>query len=341
MIVFCGYANSDLTVSVPELPAAGARVQATRLDRGDGGMGANAAVAAARAGADARFAGVVGGDPLSEAFLSALAADGVEVSWTARTGALTTSVILLTPDGERSIISQDDDLGTGHVTRVVDAAAAAGAGWLYLDGYRFPEAASVVAGARDGGAGAPRVLVDLDGADTAEAVRAALAVADHAIVGREQATRLLGGDAALAEAAAVHAVHLVVTDGPRGWTLLTPSGERHDGRAISVTTVDATGAGDCFAGTYGAELDRGAAPVEAARFAAVAAGLSCTRPGARDGLPRRAAVLDYLNTHRPETGHAVAGHPADAHREQPRAATPHRASAGAEGPEGPEGEDPR
>jgi sulfofructose kinase len=61
-----------------------------------------------------------------------------------------------------------------------------------------------------------------------------------------------------------------------------------------VTTVDATGAGDCFAGTYAAELDRGADPVEAARFAAVAAGLSCTRPGAREGLPSRAAVEDVL-----------------------------------------------
>ncbi|MEU6033828.1 carbohydrate kinase family protein [Actinomadura sp. NPDC047616] len=298
MIVFCGYANSDLTVSVPELPTAGARVQATRLDRGDGGMGANAAVAASRAGADVRFAGVVGDDALSEAFLRALADDGVDVSWTARTGTLTTSVILLTPDGERSIISQDDELDTAHVAGVLRAATAAGAGWLYLDGYRFPQAATVftqVTGPER--VRMPRLLVDLDGAETAETVRAALAVADHAIVGRAQATRLLGDDAALAGAAAASGTHLVVTDGPRGWTLLTPSGERHDGRAIPVTTVDATGAGDCFAGTYGAQLDRGASPVEAARFAAVAAGLSCTRPGARDGLPTRESVLEYLSSH--------------------------------------------
>jgi sugar/nucleoside kinase (ribokinase family) len=289
VIVFCGYANSDLTVGVPVLPGAGARVQATRMHRGDGGMGANAATAAARVGADVRFAGVVGGDPLSGAFLDAMARDGVDVSWTVRTGTLTTSVILLTPDGERSIISQDDDLGTERVAEVVRSAARAGAGLLYLDGYRFPAAAAAFGG------GAPfRVLVDLDGADTAEAVRAALEVADHAVVGRAQATELLGGDAELAAAAASSGTHLVVTDGPRGWTLLTPSGGRHDGRALGVTTVDATGAGDCFAGTYAAELDRGADPVEAARFAAVAAGLSCTRPGAREGLPSRAAVEDVL-----------------------------------------------
>ncbi|MEW2352891.1 carbohydrate kinase family protein [Spirillospora sp. NPDC029432] len=285
MIVFCGYANADMTVGVPVLPGAGERVQATRIDRGDGGMGANAAVAAARMGAGVRFAGVVGDDPMSEVFLARLREDGVDTSWTARGGTLTTSVILLTPDGERSIISQDDELTAAHVAEV--AARVGGDDLLYLDGYRFPEAADVLGGVR--------AVVDLDGAETAAAARAALRAAAHVIVGREQAARLIGDDAALAAAAEAAGSHLIVTAGPLGWTLFAPDGERYDGRAISVETVDATGAGDCFAGTYCAEIDRGTAPVEAARFAAVAAGLSCTRPGARDGSPTRAAVRAYLD----------------------------------------------
>ncbi|QFG26353.1 carbohydrate kinase family protein [Actinomadura sp. WMMB 499] len=296
MIVFCGYANVDLTVEVPVLPGPAARVQATRVRRGEGGMAANAAVAAARMGADARFAGVVGPDPASAAFLAALAGDGVDTRRTSRSGVLTTAVVLLTPDGERSIISQDDRVTREHV-----AAAAAAArdddAWLYLDGYRFPEAADVL-----GGRGRPRLVVDLDGCDGPGAMRAALAAADHAIVGRAQATELLAGgtgaadaDRALAAEAARHRVNLVVTDGARGWTLFAPDGARHAGAAIEVTAVDATGAGDCFAGVYCAELDRGSAPPDAARVAAVAAGLSCTRPGARDGLPHRASVLARLH----------------------------------------------
>lgn len=292
MIVFSGYANTDLTVGVPVLPSHGARVQATSVRYGEGGMAANASVAAARMGADARFAGVVGDDPMSTAFLDTLAADGVGTDWTARTGALTMAVILLTPDGERSIVSQDDDVDTAHIAGVARTAREAGADWLYLDGYRFPQAATVL-----GGAAGPRVVVDLDGCDGPEATRAALSAADHAIVGRTQATEFLGDDDALVREAVEHRVYLVVTDGPRGWTLLTPTGERHDGEAIKVTTVDATGAGDCFAGTYCAELDRGTAPLAAAHVAAVAAGLSCTRPGARDGLPRREAVSAYLGAH--------------------------------------------
>ncbi|TDC56305.1 carbohydrate kinase family protein [Actinomadura sp. KC345] len=293
MIVFCGYANVDLTVAVPVLPGPAARVQATGVRRGEGGMAANAAVAAARMGAAARFAGVVGSDAASTAFLEALAADGVGTDWTARTGVLTTAVVLLTPDGERSIISQDDEVTMAHITGVAGAARDANAAWLYLDGYRFPEAADVL-----GGPGGPGVVVDLDGCDGAEAMRAALRVADHALVGRAQAAAALGGDGVLAAEAVAHRVNLVVTDGSRGWALFTPDGGRHRGEAIKVPVVDATGAGDCFAGAYCAELDRGAPPLGAARVAAVAAGLSCTRQGARDGLPRREAVLSYMEAAR-------------------------------------------
>ncbi|MGI5207642.1 carbohydrate kinase family protein [Spirillospora sp. CA-108201] len=296
MIVFCGYANADLTVAVPELPGPGDRVQATGVRRGDGGMAANAAAAAARMGADARFAGVLGPDLRSTEFLEALAADGVRTDWTSRAGVLTTAVVLLTPDGERSVISQDDRVTTDHVEEVARRARAAGADWLYLDGYRFPEAEAVL-----GGPGGPALVVDLDGCDGPRAARAALDAAGHAIVGRAQAGAFLGGeDGAFGAAAANHRVNLVVTDGARGWTLFTPDGGRHGGPAIDVTAVDATGAGDCFAGAYCAELDRGTDPPAAARVAAVAAGLSCTRPGARDGLPRREAVLAHIAATRPE-----------------------------------------
>ena len=317
MIVFCGYANTDLTVRVPALPGAGARVQASEVRFGEGGMAANASVAAARMGADAWFAGVVGSDPLSAAFLRTLDADGVTTTWTTRTGRLTTAVVLLTPDGERSIISQDDEVDTGHIAEVLRSARTAGADWLYLDGYRFPEAAAVLSDPPGAG---PRVVVDLDGCDVPAAMQAALSAADHAIGGRTQVTELLGGDGdhdgdrgdtALVRAAVDHQVHLVVTDGPRGWTLLTPGGERHEGAAITVDTVDATGAGDCFAGTYCAELDRGTAPPDAARIAAVAAGLSCTRPGSRDGLPRREAVEGYLAAHPDARFESRPGTPAD------------------------------
>ncbi|WP_051581320.1 carbohydrate kinase family protein [Pseudonocardia acaciae] len=294
MIVFCGYANRDVTVRVPELPGVGARVQATEVTERDGGMGANAAVAAARVGGHVRFAGVVGADARGEDFLNELALDGVDVLLTTRAGRMTTAIVLLTPDGERAIISQDDEL---TIDKIAEVHAVSGADWLYLDGYRFPAAHAALRD-RPG----PRVLVDLDGCAGVVAARAALSLASHAVIGRALAERLIGGEDAVADAAHDHRVHLVVTDGPRGWTLYEPTdgrsnggAGRHSGAALPVTAVDTTGAGDCFAGVYLAELDRGAEPLAAARFASAAAGLSCTRPGARDGLPDRASVLAALH----------------------------------------------
>lgn len=286
MIVFCGYANADLVVSVPVLPGVGARVQATAVERGDGGMAANAAVAAARVGGDARFAGVVGTDAPSAAFLAAVAAEGVDTAWTARTGMLTTAIVLVTPDGERSIISQDDAVTVAHV-RSVAASTAAAAGLLYLDGYRFPAAADAVT---DTGV---RAVVDLDGCEEQDAAVRALDVADHVIVGRDAVARLFAGSEP-GILAIRHRVTIAVTAGKLGWWLYSPDGATYHEPALDITVVDATGAGDCFAGTYCAEVDRGAAPPAAAAFAGVAASLSCTGHGARAGAPRRQAVLDML-----------------------------------------------
>ncbi len=54
----------------------------------------------------------------------------------------------------------------------------------------------------------------------------------------------------------------------------------------AVTPVDATGAGDCFAGALLSQLARGAALVDAARVANVAAALSTLGFGAVEPLPR-------------------------------------------------------
>jgi len=286
VIAFCGYANADLTVSVPVLPGTGARVQATSVDHRDGGMAANAAVAAARVGGEARFAGVVGSDATSDAFLDALLAEGVDTSWTARTGMLTTAIVLVTPDGERAIISQDDAVTPAHIDRIALATKAVD-GLLYLDGYRFPAAADALADAD------VRLIVDLDGCEDPVAGEGALDIADHVIVGNGQADRLFG-DVDRSMLAARYGIHFVVTGGALGWWLHTPAGKTHHQPALDITVIDATGAGDCFAGTYCAELDRGADPLAAATFAGIAAGLSCTQAGARAGLPRRPAVLDML-----------------------------------------------
>lgn len=286
VIVFYGYANTDLTVHVPELPRSGERVQARTIARGDGGMAANAAVAAARMGAHAGFAGALGEEPRSTAFLDKLADNGVDISWTAHDGRLSTAIILVGPDGDRAIISEDDALADRHIIAVLERLSHIGGGLLYLDGYRFPTVEPLLAEAEN-----VRVAVDLDGCEQTDAALAALRSAEHVITGREQAALI---EAEPAVAARRYRTNLLITDGARGWQLHTPEGRTHTGAAIDVPVRDTTGAGDCFAGVYLAELDRGSTPNHAARFAAAAASLSCTAHGARAGLPDRAQTAAYM-----------------------------------------------
>jgi ribokinase len=80
-----------------------------------------------------------------------------------------------------------------------------------------------------------------------------------------------------------------VTLGAEG--ALVVDGERVERIAAPpVTVVDTTGAGDAFCGALAQALAEGAALVEAARWATLAAAESVTRPGAQGGLPRRAEV---------------------------------------------------
>ena len=57
--------------------------------------------------------------------------------------------------------------------------------------------------------------------------------------------------------------------------------------------VDTTGAGDTFNGFLTAALSQGRSLHEAARLAAVAAGISVTRHGAAGSIPTKAEVEEY------------------------------------------------
>jgi ribokinase len=72
--------------------------------------------------------------------------------------------------------------------------------------------------------------------------------------------------------------------------------------AMHVQVVDTTGAGDTFSGVFAAALARQQTFEEALVRGLVAAGLSCTRPGAQLAQPKAedidAALATYQNLHR-------------------------------------------
>jgi 2-dehydro-3-deoxygluconokinase len=66
--------------------------------------------------------------------------------------------------------------------------------------------------------------------------------------------------------------------------------------AFPVDAVDATGAGDCFDGSFLARLAAGDDPPSAARWASAAAALTTTGYGAVAPLPTAAQVSRFMQT---------------------------------------------
>lgn len=288
MIVCCGYVNLDVSVQLPVMPTDGARVQATAIERQPGGMAANAASAAARFGATVAFVGAVGADADGDRLADDLAAQGIEVTDLARDRATTLCLILVTPDGQRAILSEDDELTQADVRRAHARATAAG-GILYLDGYRWPEAADTL-----GEATGVTVVTDLDGCADARGLDAAMRCADHVLCSQGYFADLAGSDdprTVAVQLAARHDTTIVLTDGANGWWA-TAADQRWSGAGFDVAVVDTTGAGDAFCGAYLAELYRGKAVQDAAGAANAAAALSTRAIGARAGLVDRDAALE-------------------------------------------------
>ncbi len=105
MVVVVGAINADLVIAADHLPRPGETVVGPRLQRHGGGKGANAAVAAARAGAAVRLIGAVGEDDTGSSSLDELRRNGIDVSRIAVLPGEATGVALIVVDpcGENQI----------------------------------------------------------------------------------------------------------------------------------------------------------------------------------------------------------------------------------------------
>lgn len=104
-VVVVGAVNVDMVVVAPVLPGPGRTVVGDGLRQFGGGKGANAAVAAARAGAEVRYVGAVGADDLGRGALDELRAEGVRTGSVAVLEDVSTGVALIVVDerGENQI----------------------------------------------------------------------------------------------------------------------------------------------------------------------------------------------------------------------------------------------
>jgi ribokinase len=88
--------------------------------------------------------------------------------------------------------------------------------------------------------------------------------------------------------------NVVIKMGSQGAFLATASGTREMIPPFRVNAVDSTAAGDAFNAGFAVNLLSGAAPVQAARYAAAVAAVSVTRMGAQPSMPSAREVGKFL-----------------------------------------------
>jgi sulfofructose kinase len=293
-ILCAGIAVQDIVMRVEQFPPPGAKVVASDFITTGGGCAANAALAVARLGGRAAFAGPLGGsnDAVSERILADLTAEGVDCSGVARVGGGTASVslILLDATGEKTIATRR---GVGLVHTLPDDAdkLVADANAVLVDN-RFPNFVTAVC--RAARTRNIPVVIDLDQATRPD--DALLKLGTHVIASTEalRATVGLGEPAAALKRLAEHVSGFVaVTDGPNGVYWLEGSALRHM-PAFAIKAIDTLGAGDAFHGAFTLALAEGRDLTGALRFGSAAAALKCTHFGGAAGSPRRAEVDEFL-----------------------------------------------
>lgn len=297
-ITIVGSLNMDLVIKAPRLPEMGETVTGGEFSTFPGGKGANQAVAAARLGAQVAMIGAVGGDTFGTALREGLEREGVDVTPLVVEHSAASGVALITvgPRGQNTIVVAPG--ANWRLTpRQVEAAREVIAGSQILLVQLEISLETVVRAVEIAHGAGRRVVLDPAPAPSAALPAHLLRMVD-VINPNEIEAKALTGIAAVDDRSAREAAErllemgcrtAVIKLGARGAYAAT-EGLRLHVPGIPVNAVDATAAGDAFAGALAVALAEDRSLPDAVHFANAAAAISVTRMGAQPSLPRRAEV---------------------------------------------------
>ena len=315
-VLVVGSVNVDLVVQGERLPAPGETVLGGTFSRFHGGKGGNQAVAAARLGVPVMLVAALGDDEFGATARAALSREGIGTDVLVTLDHTATGVALILVDGKaENMISVAPGANAGltaeHVRTALGRLAPHQGDVVLVTHEISTEAArEALSMGRRGGAWTVFNPAPAGGLD-----RSVLALADVLTPNRGELARLVGDDAKRSGRAAavpedpVRAAKLLleatrdgadatrallVTLGSTGAVLVRRDAPQLEIRSPKVKAVDATGAGDSLNGALAAALAVGLDLETACRRAVVAASLSVTRAGAREGMPALADLNDKL-----------------------------------------------
>ncbi|GAA0609337.1 ribokinase [Sporichthya brevicatena] len=300
-VLALGSVNADFVVRTESSPAGPGSLAAHSLLRTSGGKAGNRAVLAARLGAPARLLAGVGDDDLAAQALRGPEAAGVNLRAVRRRPGPTGYASIVVPaDGGKTILrvpNANDAWGEDEAKVALEVDAAPDGSVVTVD-CEVPVALvrAALEAARERG-----FVTVLDPAPPTRVSDELLALTDHLTPDHTEAKELTGiavsGPAEAARAAeALRArgaavVHVKLAGG--GCVTATADGVTLI-EAPDAEVVDATGAGDAFAGALAVALLAGRSALDAAASAVAAATCAVTGYGSQESYPDPAALAPVL-----------------------------------------------
>ncbi len=292
MIIVFGSIGLDIVQSVRRLPRPGETVLTADYAMLPGGKGANQALAAARAGADVRFAASIGDDDFGRRAIINLETTGVNLDGIVHAARPTAcATISVDSAGENQIV-----VSSGANLDTTAAQLNAGMGDLVLQQLEIPPTEIWAGIDRAASQGARTIL---NAAPFQSIPPASLAKLDVLIVNEVEAAMLaedLGLDPAHPHQACIQvrdrfAMTVVLTLGGQGAVAFAPNVVLQ-ASALPIQPMDTVGAGDAFVGAFVAAMGADRGIEDCLRWGSVAGGLTCLQPGAQDGVPDAAAIKE-------------------------------------------------
>lgn len=338
-VLVVGSVNIDLVVATERLPQPGETVMGGTFKRFHGGKGGNQAVAAARLGVPVMLVAALGDDEFGGDARAALLREGVGTDVLVILDKTATGVALILVDAkaENQIAvapGANAGLTSAHVRQALGRLHPH-AGDAVIVTHEIPTDAAREA-LRIGRAGGAWTI--LNPAPAGGLDRTVIGLADVVVPNRGELALLVSEDAkrsgrttAGLEDPVQAARYLLepssegpgagkaifVTMGSAGAMLVQKDGSVVEITAPKVKAVDATGAGDALNGALAAALAGGMDLETAARRAVVAASVSVTRAGAREGYPSADELAIALGETPPSVLRAEAAAAAAAEAERP------------------------
>lgn len=294
-IAVVGSANIDLTTFSDRFPKPGETIFAQKFDLGFGGKGANQAVAARLCGAEVFMVARVGSDLFGPATIENFRKQEIDVTHVKPVEGLSSGVapIFVEPSGQNRILvvkGANDALKPADVDAAAETLKTADCIVLQFE-IPLETVYYTVAFARKHGI---RCIVNPAPAQPVD--MAALEGLNYLVPNEHEAEAISGRSVKTIDDAKSCAEkflasgirRVIVTLGANGSLLASRDGSEHM-PPFPVKTIDSTGAGDAFIGSFAVFLGEGLPEREAVRRANLYAGLSTTSVGTQKSFYKRAA----------------------------------------------------